>query len=49
MKTRKSYLIKRGKTFHAVCQIDGRKFMKTTRKTDREKAQVELKLIALAK
>jgi integrase len=45
MKTRKGYLIKRGKTYFAVWQIDGRKFMKTTRESDREKAQVELNKI----
>lgn len=39
MKTRKGWLLKRGKTYHAVWQVDGRKFMKTTGEGNRENAE----------
>jgi len=42
MKTRKGYLVRRGKTFYAVWQVAGRKFMKTTRQSDRKDAVKEL-------
>ena len=42
MKTRKGYLIKRGKTYSAVWTINGRKFMKTTHETDRDEAKKKL-------
>ena len=42
MKTRKGYLIRRGKTFYAVWTVAGRKFMKTTGQTNAKDAQKEL-------
>lgn len=42
MKTRTGYLVKRGGTYHAVWQIAGKKFMKTTRCTTEREANVEL-------
>ena len=42
MKTRTGYLIKRGRTFYAVWTVDGKKYMKTTRKTNRREAKTEL-------
>ena len=42
MKTRKGYLIRRGKTYYAVWQVSGRKYMKTTRQSDRKEAVKEL-------
>ncbi len=42
MKTRKGWLIKRGKTFHAAWKIGGKLFTKTTGEADRRKAQTRL-------
>ena len=42
MKTRSGYLIRRGTTYHAVWTIAGKKFMKTTGKTDKKEAKAEL-------
>ncbi len=42
MKTRKGYLIQRGRTYYAVWQVAGKKFMKTTRQSDRKEAVKEL-------
>ena len=39
---RTGYLLKRGKHFYAVWTVNGKKFMQTTRKTDREEAESEL-------
>ena len=42
MKTRKGYLIRRGKTYYAVWTISGKKFCKTTKQTDKKEAVKEL-------
>lgn len=42
MKTRKGFLIKRGRTFYAVWTVNGRKYIKTTRCTTERKANKEL-------
>ena len=38
MKTRKGYLIKRGKTYYAVWTVTGTKFCKTTKQTNKKEA-----------
>jgi integrase len=45
MRKRTGYLTKRGDTFYAVWVVAGKRFVKTTRQTDRKKAQVELNRI----
>ncbi len=45
MKTRKGYLIRRGRTFYAVWEISGRKYTKTTRQHNRRDAEKELSRI----
>lgn len=42
MKTRKGFLILRGKTFYAVWQVKGQRFVKTTGQTVRKDAEKEL-------
>lgn len=42
MKTRTGYLIKRGNTYHAVWQVAGKKYMKTTRCTTEREANAAL-------
>ena len=42
MKTRTGYLLKRGRVYYAAWTIGGKKFMKSTHKTDKRKAQTEL-------
>ena len=42
MKTRKGWLVKRGKTFHAAWKIGGKLFTKTTGEADKRKAQTRL-------
>jgi integrase len=42
MKTRKGYLIRRGKTFYAVWTVAGQKFTVTTRQTNRRDAETRL-------
>jgi len=45
MKTRKGYLVKRGKTFYAMWTVGGKKFQQTTGCTIEDKAKVELSRI----
>jgi integrase len=45
MKTRTGYLIKRGRTFFAVWQVNGKKYTKTTKCTTERKARKALALI----
>jgi integrase len=45
MKTRKGYLVKRGKTYHAMWTVNGKKFMQSTRCTVESKARKELSRI----
>jgi integrase len=42
MKTRKGFLIRRGKTFYAVWTIGGKRFVKTTGQTNRRDAETRL-------
>jgi integrase len=42
MKTRRGWLVKRGKTFYATWEINGKRFQRTTSQTDRRKAETEL-------
>ena len=45
MRRRTGYLIRRGKVFHAVWTVAGKKFMRSTGKRDRRKAETELRRI----
>lgn len=45
MRRRTGYLIRRGKVFHAVWTVAGKKFMRTTGKRDRREAETELRRI----
>ena len=42
MKTRTGYLIKRNRIFHACWTVNGKKFMKSTGKTDKKEAKTKL-------
>lgn len=42
MRTRSGWLVKRGKTFYACWEVNGKRFMKTTHQTTERKAQKEL-------
>ena len=42
MKTRKGFLQRRGKTWHAVWYVSGKRFAKTTGQTDRREAKKRL-------
>ena len=42
MKTRRGWLVKRGKTFYATWEVSGKRFQKTTGEHDRRKAETRL-------